>query len=146
MLLYALEDFSFADFIHLAVYHQRDMFAASPVGKSLRSWNPDSSLNPVLSMPHQRLSDHGFPSKNHRASRKFRHGASLALDKGTDGGKHVEHAAEAEALKVVEVPEMQKWAKLLENGGVRLVTKSLSQHESCLTLCQLQWILHNKDS
>ncbi len=118
VLLYAMEDFSFADFIHLAVYHRRDMFAASPVGISPRTWNPDSFLNPVLTTPHQRLSDPDFPAKNLRASRASRRGADLVLATQSDGGKYDEDDDEAECLRCIEIPEMVKWAKLLENGGM----------------------------
>jgi len=114
VLLYAMEDFSFADFIHLAVYHRRDMFAASPVGISPRTWNPDSFLNPVLSTPHQRLSDPDFPARNLRASRASRRGPDLVLATQSDG----ENDDEAERLRCMEIPEMVKWTKLLENGGM----------------------------
>lgn len=117
VLLYAMEDFSFADFIHLAVYHRRDMFAASPVGVSPRSWNPNSFLNPVLTTPHQRLSDPDFPVRNLRASRASRRGPDLVLATQPDGGKDGE-SDDAERLRCIEIPEMVKWAKLLENGGV----------------------------
>ena len=118
VLLYALEDFSFADFIHLAVYHRRDMFAASPVGISPRTWNPDSFLSPVLTTPHQRLSDPDFPARNLRASRASRRGPDLVLATHSVGGNDLENADEAERLRCIEIPEMVKWAKLLENGGM----------------------------
>ncbi|DBA75340.1 hypothetical protein WJX77_001634 [Trebouxia sp. C0004] len=118
VLLYALEDFSFADFIHLAVYHRRDMFAASPVGISARIWNPNSFLNPVLTTPHQRLSDPDFPARNLRASRASRRGPDLISAAQLDGGNNGENADEAERLRCVEIPEMVKWATLLENGGL----------------------------
>ena len=114
VLLYAMEDFSFADFIHLAVYHRRDMFAASPVGISPRTWNPDSFLNPVLSTPHQRLSDPEFPARNLRASRASRRGPDLVLATQSAG----ENDDEAERLRCIKIPEMVKWAKLLEHGGM----------------------------
>ena len=114
VLLYAMEDFSFADFIHLAVYHRRDMFAASPVGISPRTWNPDSFLNPVLTTPHQRLSDPDFPARNLRASRASRRGPDLVLATQSDG----ENDVETEPLRCMEIPEMVKWTKLLENGGM----------------------------
>ncbi len=128
VLLYALEDFSFADFIHLAVFHKRDMFAASPIGISPRTWNPDSALNPILCTPHQCLTDPDFPAKKHRlmsrASRRYPDGANLALVRGADGKDGVD--AEAGVLSLLEVPEMEKWAKLLQSGGLTFVTPMAS--------------------
>lgn len=94
------------------------MFAASPVGVSPRTWNPDSFLNPVLTTPHQRLSDPDFPARNLRASRASRRGPDMVLATKSDGGKDGENDDEAERLGCIEIPEMVKWAKLLENGGM----------------------------
>ena len=86
------------------------MFAASPLGVSPRTWNPDSFLNPVLSTPHQRLSDPEFPARNLRASRASRRGPDLVLATQSAG----ENDDEAERLRCIKIPEMVKWAKLLE--------------------------------
>ena len=112
-----MEDFSFADFIHLAVYHKRDIFANCPVGVTPRTWNSDN-LHPALSKPHRLLSQqHATSSKGRarhsRASRQSPVGTKLAH---VDSEK-AKLDAEAERLRSVEIPEMQKWAKLLQNGG-----------------------------
>ena len=120
-----MEDFSFADFIHLAVYHQRDNFALSPVGISPRSWNSDS-LHPVLSTSHQQLSENHFPSNSHsnsRAARRSPDGAKMAQ---ADTVEKAKVDAEMERLRSIKVPEMEKWAKLLENGGMPCYCKCCS--------------------
>lgn len=115
-----MEDFSFADFIHLAVYHKRDMFAPAPVGVPLRTWNPDS-MHPALSRPYQQLSDqHGAGSncrpRHSRASRQSPVGVTPAHVDTWDSEK-VKLEAEADRLRSIEIPEMQKWAELLQSGG-----------------------------
>lgn len=95
------------------------MFAALPVGISPRTWNPDSFLNPVLATPHQRLSDPDMSvSRNLRPSRASRRGPDLVLATKVDGGKAGENDDEAERFRCIDIPEMVKWAKLLENGGM----------------------------
>ena len=113
-----MEDFSFADFLHLAVYHKRDIFAPSPVGVSPRTWNSDS-MHPALSRPAQHLPDCSAASSNHRHTRVSRRspiGAKMALA-GTENGEKAKNDTEAERVRSIEVPEMEKWAKLLQSGG-----------------------------
>ena len=117
VLLYAMEDFSFADFIHLAVYHKRDLFAASPVGISPRTWNPHGLIDSVLSTPHHKLSAPEFPARSlraSRASRHFRDGIRLGQDEARGNGRKGDESGE---VSLMRVPEMEKWAKLLESGG-----------------------------
>ena len=70
-------------------------------------------------MPQQRLSEPDMPVKGLRAGRASRygpHGAKSAVHER----RAVEDGADAEAdvLKDLHVPEMEKWARLLQNGGV----------------------------
>ncbi|KAL3134064.1 hypothetical protein ABBQ32_008493 [Trebouxia sp. C0010 RCD-2024] len=121
VLLYAMEDFSFADFIHLAVYHKRDIFAPCPVGVTPRTWN-SNSLHPALTTPPQQLSEqHNAPGRGRPrhsgASRQSPVGAELAhVDTGDSETAKLD--AEEERLRKIEIPEMQKWAKLLQSGGL----------------------------
>ena len=132
VLLYAMEDFSFADFIHLAVYHQRDIFAPSPVGMSPRTWHSDS-LHPVLSTPHQQLSEAHFSSSSHKASKAARR-AKIAH---ADTVEKAKLDAEMERLRTIKIPEMEKWAKLLQNGGPLCgATFALLKDPSCCLQCK----------
>ena len=123
-----MEDFSFADFMHLAVYHKRDIFAPSPIGVSPETWNPES-MHPALSKPTQPLPDENAVASTHRSLRAVRQSPIGANSAQVEIG-NVETAkldAEAERLLSIEVPEMEKWAKLLQSGGVLHAC-----HYSCL--------------
>ncbi|KAL3143617.1 hypothetical protein ABBQ38_002414 [Trebouxia sp. C0009 RCD-2024] len=120
VLLYAMEDFSFADFIHLAVFHKRDIFAPCPVGLTPRTWN-SNSLHPALTTSHLLSEQHDGSSRGRprhsRASRQSPVGAKAAhVD--TEDNEKVKLDAEEKRLRSVEIPEMQKWAKLLQSGGL----------------------------
>lgn len=119
VLLFAMEDFSFADFLHLAVYHKRDIFAPSPIGVSPRTWNPEI-MHPALSRPPQQLSDHIATSSNHRPSRALKHSMAGTKSGHADTGNSEKARldAEAERLRSIEVPEMKKWTSPLQNGGM----------------------------
>lgn len=108
-----------ADFIHLAVYHKRDIFAASPVGISPRTWDPDS-MHPALATPHQQLSDSHSPQRAGRAAWHSPVGAKTAHADMLDS-EQAKIDADMERVRKMEIPEMEKWAQLLQNGGVLLV-------------------------
>ena len=123
-----MEDFSFADFMHLAVYHKRDIFAPSPVGVSPRTWNPET-VHPALSRPSQPLPDDSAAASyytSRRAVRRSPIGAKLAPGDGESSEK-ARLDAETERLRSIEIPEMEKWAQLLQSGGL-----SHTCHCSCL--------------
>ena len=114
-----MEDFSLADFIHLAVYHKRDLFAASPLGISPRSWHT-RNIHPTLSTPHQRLPDNHMSSGGDWRSKRPRSSPRGAKMTDTDAAdaERAKLDAEVERVRLMEIPQMQKWAQLLQNGGV----------------------------
>lgn len=114
-----MEDFSFADFMHLAVYHKRDIFAPSPIGVSPRTWNPES-MHPALSRPTQQLPDDTAAASYHRSHRAFRQSPIGANPASVDieNSKKARLDAESERLRSIEVPQMEKWAQLLQSGGL----------------------------
>ena len=123
-----MEDFSFADFMHLAVYHKRDTFAPSPVGVSPRTWNPES-MHPALSRPSQPLPDDSAAASYHTSRRAVRRSPVGAKPAPVDveSSEKARLDAETERLRSIEVPEMQKWVQLLQSGGL-----SHTCHCSCL--------------
>lgn len=70
-------------------------------------------------MPRQRLSEPDLPVKGHgagRASRYGPHSAKSAVHERRAGEDEAD--AETGVLKDLHVPEMEKWARLLQNGGI----------------------------
>lgn len=129
-----MEDFSFADFIHLAVFHKRDIFAPCPVGLTPRTWN-SNSLHPALTTSHLLSEQHDGSSRGRprhsRASRQSPVGAKAAhVD--TEDNEKVKLDAEEKRLRSVEIPEMQKWAKLLQSGGASCNCPGLWAYSPCL--------------
>ena len=113
-----MEDFSFADFVHLAVYHKRDNFALSPIGVSPRVWNPES-MHPALLRPTQQLPDGDATASNHRSRRTFRQSPvdAKSAQRDIENSEKARLDAETERLRSIEVPQMEKWAQLLQSGG-----------------------------
>ena len=114
-----MEDFSFADFMHLAVFHKRDIFAACPIGVSPRTWNPESTY-PALPRPTQQLPDDTAAANNHRSRRAVGRSPVGAKPASVDidNSEKARLDAETERLRSIEVPQMEKWAQLLQSGGL----------------------------
>lgn len=127
VLLYALEDFEFADYLHLAIFHTRNRFVESPLGVSPRSWDQQGPAAPVVwTTVHRFLPESYAAARNHvsrRQKHKSRATVSGIVDIEADLGGDVEPATS---------PEIEKWVQMMQKGGE--ITLCLEKY---LTICSL---------
>ena len=124
VLLYAIEDFEFADFLHLAVFHTRNRFAESPLGISPRIWNSQPPADPILLTPVHRLLPDNYTTARDHVSRHGKRKCKVFVPHKPE----VQPVTEAE-VKLATSPQMEKWLKMMQSGGiVHLTVQTSAMH------------------
>ena len=114
--MYAIEDFEFADFLHLTIFHTSNRFAESPLGTSPRSWDCQPPAEPILLTPvHHFLPDNYTAARNH-ISRREKRKCKVPVPVKPE----VQSVAKAE-IKLATSPQMEKWLKMMQTGGTVLL-------------------------
>lgn len=111
VLLYAVEDFEFADFLHLALFHTSNRFAQSPLGISPRSWDRQEPAEPILLTPMHRFLPDSYNAARDHVSRRERRKSRVVLPVKPDS------PVEEIELKQATSPQMEKWLHMLQKGG-----------------------------
>ena len=112
VLLYAVEDFEFADFLHLAIFHTSNRFAQSPLGISPRSWDHQEPAEPILLTPMHRFLPDSYNAARDHISRRERRKSRVVIPVKPDS------PVEEIELKQATSPQMEKWLHMLQKGGV----------------------------
>lgn len=112
VLLYAVEDFEFADYLHLAIFHTSNRFVESPLGISPRSWDHQGPAVPIhWTTVHRFLPDSYVAARHHisrREQKKSRATVSGIINVETDADKEIGQAT---------CPQMEKWLQMMQKGG-----------------------------